>query len=100
MAAGGISSVPVVCLPRVALLATGDEIIAPGKPLGSGMVYASNVAMQEAWLRTLGINCRTEVSRDSLEMRSRRLSAMGKTKALVKIPEGTEKLTAGTRVSF
>lgn len=35
-----------------------------------------------------------------IEMRNRRLSAMGKTKAILKIPEGTEKLSAGTEVGF
>lgn len=42
LAAIGVAEVPVVCRPRVAILSTGDEIIAPGQPMRAGLVYDSN----------------------------------------------------------
>jgi putative molybdopterin biosynthesis protein len=42
LAAVGIAQVPVVRLPRVAILSTGDEIIAPGEAMRPGLVYDSN----------------------------------------------------------
>lgn len=43
-AAMGHGSVPVARRPRVALLTTGDEVVAPGRPLARGEVYDSNGA--------------------------------------------------------
>jgi len=42
LAAVGIARVPVVRRPRVAILSTGDEIIAPGEPMRPSLVYDSN----------------------------------------------------------
>jgi putative molybdopterin biosynthesis protein len=42
LAAIGATEVRVWRRPRVAILSTGDEIIAPGEPAGSGKVYDSN----------------------------------------------------------
>lgn len=54
LAAIGASSVSVVIRPRVAILSTGDEIIAPGEPLRVGAVYDSNAAILAASVRELG----------------------------------------------
>jgi molybdopterin molybdotransferase len=43
LVAAGFSSIPVVKMPRIAILATGDEVIAPGEPLIFGKLYASNL---------------------------------------------------------
>ncbi len=50
LAAGGYAAVPVIKKPRIALIATGDEVILPGKPLPEGALYASNLMTQCAWL--------------------------------------------------
>jgi molybdopterin molybdotransferase len=55
LAAAGIDRVEVVPRPRVALLAVGDEVVAPGQDLGEGQLYASNLAFLDAWLGRLGI---------------------------------------------
>ncbi len=41
-AAMGHAEVPVVRRPRVGILSTGDEVVAPGEPLPEGGVYDSN----------------------------------------------------------
>jgi len=43
LATVGYQELPVTRLPKVAILATGDEVVAPGKPLQRGKLYASNL---------------------------------------------------------
>ena len=43
LAAAGHSQVPVVRRPRVAIIATGDEVVAPGEALPEGKLFASNL---------------------------------------------------------
>jgi molybdopterin molybdotransferase len=50
-AAGGLGELPVHPRPRVAVIATGDEVVAPGEPLGPGQLYASNQVTLRAWLQ-------------------------------------------------
>src|SRR5262245_41384866 len=45
IAAVGCSSVLVWHKPRVAIISTGDEIVAPGEPIRPGAVYDSNAAI-------------------------------------------------------
>ncbi len=54
LAAIGRAEVAVVRRPRVAILSTGDEIIAPGSPLPLGSVYDSNATMIADAVRELG----------------------------------------------
>ena len=42
IAALGLATIAVYARPRVALLSTGNEIIAPGQPLGPGQIYDIN----------------------------------------------------------
>jgi molybdopterin molybdotransferase len=51
LAAAGIESVPVYRIPAVAVLGTGDEVVAPGKTLRPGQLYASNLVTLAAWLQ-------------------------------------------------
>ncbi len=64
LAAAGYSSLPVVKKPRIAILATGDEVIAPGEVLISGKLYASNLITLAAWCLHSGFAAYTFIARD------------------------------------
>jgi molybdopterin molybdotransferase len=51
LAALGIADVPVRRRPRVAVIATGDELVPPGQPLGFGQIHESNAVMLAALAR-------------------------------------------------
>ncbi len=65
--AGGVERVPGVRRPVVGLLATGDEILLPGRPPETGKLFASNLALQEAWLRSWSMTTRVRQAGDSFE---------------------------------
>jgi molybdopterin molybdotransferase len=67
-AAGGCRSVMVHPRPRAALLACGTEVVAPGRPLPPGGVYASNLVTQIAWLDRCRIEVMTGVVEDDPEL--------------------------------
>lgn len=72
LAAIGRAEVPVVRRPRVAILSTGDEIVAPGQPICPGAVYDSNGAILAAAVEELGCEpVRLGIARDEEEMLSR-----------------------------
>ncbi|HEY1328743.1 MAG TPA: molybdopterin biosynthesis protein [Casimicrobiaceae bacterium] len=54
LAAIGLAEVAVYRRPRVAILSTGDEIVAPGERLRPGAVYDSNAAIVGAAVEELG----------------------------------------------
>jgi putative molybdopterin biosynthesis protein len=54
LAAIGRSHVVVHRQPRVAILSTGDEIVAPGQPMRAGQVYDSNAAILAAAIAEIG----------------------------------------------
>lgn len=65
--AGGLESVPVFRRPVVGLLATGDEILLPGRPPETGKLFASNLALQQAWLRLWSMTTKVGLAGDSFE---------------------------------
>lgn len=64
LAAGGVHRVPVIPMPRVGVVAIGDEVVPPGMPLQPGQVYASNLVTLCSWLRLFGIEARSAVAKD------------------------------------
>ncbi len=64
LAAAGYHQIQVVRRPRVAILATGDEVVAPGLPLGPGKLYASNLVTLSTWCQHFGFETSTQVLPD------------------------------------
>lgn len=64
LAAAGYHQIQVVRRPRVAILATGDEVVAPGLPLELGKLYASNLVTLSAWCQHLGFETSMQVLPD------------------------------------
>jgi len=55
IASAGLDSAPVHKVPKVAVIASGDEVVAPGKPLPDGKLYASNMIEICSWLTFCGL---------------------------------------------
>ena len=53
LGATGQAEIPVHKLPRIALLATGDELLEPGQPLSPGKIYESNRALLAGLLKPM-----------------------------------------------
>jgi molybdopterin molybdotransferase len=80
-AAGGHTQLPVARRPRVAILATGDEVVAPGEPLtdrmqSAGMLYASNLVNLAAWCTAFGWQVSTALTPDEPASQQRRLAEL------------------------
>lgn len=54
LAAVGLRDVDTVRAPRVAVLATGDELVDAGAPLGPGQIHDSNAVLLEGLVREAG----------------------------------------------
>ena len=65
IAAAGHSTVRVHKKPQVTIIATGDEIVAVGKPIGEGKVAASNLVTISAWCNYFHMGSNTVVVSDS-----------------------------------
>jgi len=65
LAAAGHGRLRVFRRPRVAIVATGDEVVAPGSPLAEGKLYASNLVTLACWCARYGLALATAVVRDS-----------------------------------
>lgn len=55
LAAAGVDRAPVHKAPKIAVIASGDEVVAPGKPLPDGKLYASNLVEICSWLTFYGL---------------------------------------------
>ena len=67
LAAAGLATAEVYQSPKVAVIATGDEVVIPGRPLRRGQLYASNMVEICAWLARLGLPYRKELVDDKKE---------------------------------
>ncbi|UCD33143.1 MAG: molybdopterin molybdotransferase MoeA [Desulfobacterales bacterium] len=76
LAAGGIESVRVYRRPRVALIATGDEMVLPGQPLSEGSIYASNLLTLHAWCRRFKMITGLDIAPDKEDMLKEKLFQM------------------------
>jgi len=54
LSAAGVAQVPVFRRPKVLVVATGDELVAPGNPLAPGQIYESNRLATLLQVSTLG----------------------------------------------
>jgi molybdopterin molybdotransferase len=64
IAAAGLEAVKVYKLPKVAIIATGDEILAPGEAFRSGAIFASNLITLSGFLRSRQIEVVMKVIKD------------------------------------
>jgi len=64
LAAAGHATVSVRRQPKVSIIATGDEVVAPGNPLSEGKLYASNLVTLSAWCNHFGMKTTTSVIKD------------------------------------
>ncbi len=73
LAAAGHSQVSVIRQPRVAIIATGDEVVAPGEELPEGRLFASNLVTLAAWCSLYGMGTTVSVVKDDAEAIKNRL---------------------------
>lgn len=66
LAAAGFGELPVFRQPRVAIVATGDEVVAPGNPLPDGKLYASNMVTLGAFCQRYGMHTRMTTAEDTV----------------------------------
>jgi molybdopterin molybdotransferase len=64
LASSGLDRAPVCHSPKVAVIATGDEVVAPGEPLATGKLYASNMIELCAWLSEYRLSYTAELVDD------------------------------------
>ena len=61
------SQLEVYSRPQIAVIATGDEIVACTEPLAKGCLYASNQVQILSSLRSLGLVCEAHCIRDQVD---------------------------------
>lgn len=76
LAAAGFGTVKVFRRPRVAILATGDELVVSGQPLPEGKLYASNLEMLKAWCLRYGIPTGFHILGDQKEIITGKIKEM------------------------
>lgn len=67
LASAGLDRAAVYKAPHVAVIATGDEVVAPGKPLPEGKLYASNMVELCAWLSYHNLSYSASLVKDCKE---------------------------------
>ncbi len=77
LAAAGLREARVVRRPRVAIIATGDEVVAPGGSLREGQLFASNLVTLASWCAYFGMATTLDVVSDDPDaIRARVLEAI------------------------
>ncbi len=71
----GVDQVRCIRGPKVAVLVTGDELVAPGQVLRPGEVYECNGAFLHAWLAERGVSAQVSVVADQREALAQALSS-------------------------
>jgi len=71
----GLTEIPVFQRPRVAILATGSELIRLGEPIGAGQTYASNLESLHAAFEALGLAAQTLLVGDDRQATREALAA-------------------------
>jgi molybdopterin molybdotransferase len=66
LAAAGHDRLSVIRCPNVAIIATGDEVVAPGQPLPEGKLFASNITTLGGWCRRFGMRIHLAVVKDQV----------------------------------
>lgn len=85
----GITEVEVYKKPKVAILVTGNELIAPGKKLKKGKIFESNSIMLEAALQSVGIaKAKVRRVKDNLKATKKALKSILKKNDIVLISGG------------
>jgi molybdopterin molybdotransferase len=79
LAAAGYEKIPVYSQPRVAIIATGDEVVIPGRPLPEGKLYASNLVTLNAWCHRYGMKTSWDTVSDKPDMILKTLKAAAET---------------------
>ncbi len=84
LAAAGYSDAPVFCRPKVAMIATGDEVIMPGEALLEGKLYASNLATLNAWCNRYNMTVTMDKVSDNPDLIKKKiLTAIDQNDALI-----------------
>ena len=65
LAAAGFGEVCVFKRPAVGIIATGDEVVAPGRPLPEGKLYASNMVTLSAFCTHYGMKASMSTAKDN-----------------------------------
>jgi len=74
LAAAGHDRISVVSRPRVAIIATGDEVLLPGQPLSAGKLFASNMFTLNAWCTRYGMETGLDIVGDNAKRISDKLN--------------------------
>ncbi len=68
LAASGCHRIAVYNSPQVGIVSTGDEVVAPGRPLPEGKLFASNLVTLDAWCRRLGLKTELDIVKDDPDL--------------------------------